>query len=947
MKNRLFHVKALSVLFFVLMATASYAQKYEIDASNVKLEPVEGLFRMGHPGPAGKEIKVTTQYLTIGGEPATLVMGEVHFSRMNPEQWEETILKMKACGVDIIATYLFWMHHEEIEGQFEWEGRKNLRAFLELCGKHDVYAFPRIGPWSHGEARLGGMPDWVERKQFVKSRVIGTVYFTYVERYYTEISRQMEGLYYKDGGPVIGVQLENECVWPQCEPYLQWLKDLAQNLGIDVPIYSATGWSEAPLPPYEMLGVYGGYAEAPWDQHIERDVLYHDVSYSGEHRAKANEYQRDDPDPYQYPKFNNDVNHRLDFMPLMDCEIGCGLQNTYTRRFVVDDMMPLVMPFCNLAKGSTVLGYYVFTGITHPHGELQTTSEDHISGYHCRIPSRSMDYQAAIRESGEISEGYKKMKGMHYFLNEYGSLLATMTPVSDNTTKNVSRTAKNPNWITVDPDNLRRFKVRSDNHSGFLFGVNYTRFTPKTVEHPKFKVKFQDETISLPRSDIAVEDGTVFIWPLNFDMGGCRIKYATAQLLQSIGDYYFFHQNSDMTVEFELDNSQIEKVTCSSGKVEVKNDRTIIEGLQPGMDCVINVALKSGETRTIVVLTEKEATDTWIFKRDGKKELYISGANMYADNSDVYIFSDRNEMDGFRFVPQDDLQKAPFEAFSVSVPAVELDLELEPRPILKDAMWLATANFDKLERTDVVKCRSFFKEFSLENPSSIKKATLYLYPEADCWVQMNEARVNGSIQSGKLNALDITGYVKKGENMMAVNFPYTAGHKKMAARIRVEYMNLDMFETFSDSSWVTTDMNWFPAYLNRNFGNPVAPVVVPAPDYAEDITCETFGEWELDIPVDVFDGLNNVYLHTEYLGDEGGLYNGYMLVADDFNNNTHWSIGLNKLERSPGGNTLRMIILPLSRDAKIFFDNPPEDDEYDITGIRNFRAIPEYKTIVQ
>jgi hypothetical protein len=278
---------------------------------------------------------------------------------------------------------------------------------------------------------------------------------------------------------------------------------------------------------------------------------------------------------------------------------------------------------------------------------------------------------------------------------------------------------------------------------------------------------------------------------------------------------------------------------------------------------------------------------------------------------------------------------------------VELDLKLEPRPILKDAMWLATANFDKLEQTDVVKCRSFFKEFSLENPSSIKKATLYLYPEADCWVQMNEARVNGSIQSGKLNALDITGYVKKGENMMAVNFPYTAGHKKMAARIRVEYMNLDMFETFSDSSWVTTDMNWFPAYLNRNFGNPVAPVVVPAPDYAEDITCETFGEWELDIPVDVFDGLNNVYLHTEYLGDEGGLYNGYMLVADDFNNNTHWSIGLNKLERSPGGNTLRMIILPLSRDAKIFFDNPPEEDEYDIAEIRNFRAIPEYKTIVQ
>ena len=35
---------------------------------------------------------------------------------------------MKAGGVDIVATYVFWIHHEEIEGQFDWSGRAQFAA---------------------------------------------------------------------------------------------------------------------------------------------------------------------------------------------------------------------------------------------------------------------------------------------------------------------------------------------------------------------------------------------------------------------------------------------------------------------------------------------------------------------------------------------------------------------------------------------------------------------------------------------------------------------------------------------------------------------------------------------------------------------------------------------------------------------------------------------------
>lgn len=36
-------------------------------------------------------------------------------------------------GINIIPTYIIWNHHEEIKGQFRWDGSFNIRYFVELC----------------------------------------------------------------------------------------------------------------------------------------------------------------------------------------------------------------------------------------------------------------------------------------------------------------------------------------------------------------------------------------------------------------------------------------------------------------------------------------------------------------------------------------------------------------------------------------------------------------------------------------------------------------------------------------------------------------------------------------------------------------------------------------------------------------------------------------------
>ena len=98
-------MKKLIILYFLSCAFAN-AQNYTIDARLTPNEILSAHLKMGNPGPAGKEIIINNKYMTLGGTPIIPVMGEFHFSRFPREQWEDIILKMKANGINIIATYV-------------------------------------------------------------------------------------------------------------------------------------------------------------------------------------------------------------------------------------------------------------------------------------------------------------------------------------------------------------------------------------------------------------------------------------------------------------------------------------------------------------------------------------------------------------------------------------------------------------------------------------------------------------------------------------------------------------------------------------------------------------------------------------------------------------------------------------------------------------------------
>lgn len=465
-------------------------------------------------------------YLMKDGKPWFPIMGEMHYSRYPKRFWKESLYKMKAGGVDVVSAYTIWIHHEEIEGDYDFTGNKDVRSFVKTCAECGLYLMLRIGPWSHGEVRNGGFPDWLLHKDF-EARSNDAGYLDQVKKLYTAIYDQVNGLLLKDGGPIIGIQIENE--FGHCggltgeagESHMRTLHHMAVEIGFDVPLYTATGWGGAVTG--GLLPVMGGYCEAPWDQRlteIEPSGNY-TITYERNDHNIGSDYGLGTGLTFDYTKF-----------PFLTAELGGGLQVTHHRRPVVDAGDIGAMSMVKLACGVNLLGYYMYHGGTNPMGKLSTLQESKATGYLNDLPELNYDFRAPIREYGQVSDTFKEVKLLSMFVKDFGSELCKMP-------------AYIPEDNPLNPKNLTdlRTSFRHYGESGYVFVNNYVRRYPM-AEHRdvSLEVKLRDETITFPA--VSVKDKDYFFYPFNMKLGNAVLKTALATplcILENEAKVYVFY----------------------------------------------------------------------------------------------------------------------------------------------------------------------------------------------------------------------------------------------------------------------------------------------------------------------------------------------------------------------------------------------------------------------
>ena len=650
------------LLLLVLTMAVNAQTTYTVNVNVSEKEILRGHLDLGGKNHEGVEVSVNSYYIEKGGKPFFPVVGELHYSRYPEAYWEESILKMKAGGINVIASYVFWNVHERTEGTFDWSGDLNLRKFVELVGKHGLYSIVRLGPFCHGEMRNGGIPDWMYGRPFeIRSNDPG--YLAYVDNLYAEIGKQIKGLLFKDGGPVIGVQLENEyqhshAPWEWTYPganreftvadrnaamsheqitvtdgrnpwaeygkqHMAKLKDIAKKHGMDVPLYTATGWGNAAIVEKGSLPVTAGYAYPFWARPSPSPFyLFKDI--------------------HKVPDYSP-VSFDTSLYPSIPAEIGPGIQVKHSRRPFVpyESVNPLMVRI--VGSGSNGIGYYMYHGGSTPVFDGKFYNEE-VNG----IPRINYDFQAPIGQYGQTRYHYRHLRMLHLFLDSWGAMLAPMKSVLPETNAAIR---------AADTETLR-YAVRSYGDTGFVFIVNFQDHVEiQDINHVKIQVERQGGTVNFPSQGyMNIPKATSAIFPFNLKMGEALLHSATVQPLTILhrneGKYHIFSSVDGVETEMlfpasvrisQLSNARVSNAggfrrvkplsgeafsfTANGERVLVLPQQMAMNTLKVGEQLYITDALVLEDRGSMQLISRTTGNTLHVFPA-GKSKLHAGSANV-------------------------------------------------------------------------------------------------------------------------------------------------------------------------------------------------------------------------------------------------------------------------------------------------------------------------------
>ncbi|MCU7552649.1 beta-galactosidase [Chitinophagaceae bacterium LB-8] len=679
---------------FSFCQTVHHSKTYTINTNVLDKKIYSGHLKLGGKNNKGDSISVNNYYVSINNMPFIPVTGEFHFSRYPAQYWDESIKKMKAGGINTVATYVFWNLHEENEGKFNWSGDRDVRKFVELCAKNNLYTIVRLGPFCHGEIRNGGLPDWLLGKPLTV-RSNDPLYLSYVEKLYNEIGKELQGLFYKDGGPIIGIQIENEyqhsaapwgLTYPEqphdmtaserdlgvtqegvgiaegSNPYselgndhMKVLKALSIKAGMDAPLFTATGWGNAAIIPNESIPVTAAYAYPFWTakKDLSPFFLFKDM-----HK-----------DPDYAP-----VRYKTEDYPAFPAELGSGIMSVYTRRPIAEHKSFDAMINRCLGSGANGIGYYMYHGGSTPKGEHYYFNDEAYG-----LPKISYDFQAPIGEFGQVREGFHRLKLLHFFTNHFGELLAPMVTILP----------QNSSTLKPDNDTDLRYAVRTNGHAGFLF-VNNFQDDMETTDKKNIQISINtgNGAILIPESggfNLKGEENAIF--PFNLDLNGVTLNYATAQLMMKGDDpsnqYYVFFVPEGVSPEFSFAKESGVVIKNNSGSsIEQNAKRWLVKCSAKG---VSEFKVSKGGKHTKVLVVDKEfALKAFIVTINGMEHLIFSDAVVLQNgNSFEFLSKGKNNFD-FTIYPRvqvkptfnigtlSALKSSPsFSSFTVTLPKAD------------------------------------------------------------------------------------------------------------------------------------------------------------------------------------------------------------------------------------------------------------------------------------
>ncbi|OAB38241.1 beta-galactosidase [Paenibacillus macquariensis subsp. defensor] len=321
-------------------------------------------------------------------QPIQILSGAIHYFRIVPEYWQDRLLKLKACGLNTIETYVPWNLHEPKKGEFNFDGMANLVRFIELAGELELKVIVRPSPYICAEWEFGGLPSWLLADSDMRLRCYHKPFLDHVGDYYDKLLPLLKPLLCTNGGPIIGLQIENEYgSYGNDKEYLNYLKEAMISRGMDVLLFTSDGPEDSMLQGGMIDGVlatvnFGSGAKQAFD--------------------KLREYQPD--------------------APIMCMEFWNGWFDHWREEHHTQPTKTVVNVLDEMLRLNASVNFYMFHGGTNfgfyngANGHTEDSYEPTVTSY---------DYDALLNESGDPTEKYYAVREV---ISKYVELEACELP---------------------------------------------------------------------------------------------------------------------------------------------------------------------------------------------------------------------------------------------------------------------------------------------------------------------------------------------------------------------------------------------------------------------------------------------------------------------------------------------------------------------------------------
>jgi len=507
-----------------------------------------------------------------------LLCGEVHYFRVPSSLWMDRLLKLKRAGANCVSTYVPWNWHMPREGMVvfhdgysEWHVpsyfSRDLKRYLEAAGRLGLRVVLRPGPYICSEWDSGGHPNWVYAKT-TRLRSLDPSYISLVEEWYRLVFKEV-GEY---SGLIDVVQVENEYFWGNRE-YIEYLGRLAARY---------------------MPGKIIVTNENPYVESMANTIDSYPAPWSiSEVDSKLVDYVNSQPGMFKM---------------FMELQGGWFTANRYgfkpTNRLSIPASWTEMMLKTSIARGVYNVNIYMFHGGSNP-------------GYYTgKYISSSYDFEAAVREWGELSERYYAVKRVYYFTRYFRDLLVDSRPAGDS----VKPLYKCSDTVARSSSNGFIVLLRNTSdwvcYQKILVGSELIPPGSTGVEVPPLGSKLILVDYSIP--------GTPF-----------RLKYGTLEPLAKLelGSTVLLLLYGRMGEELELllESSEPLHVSSVTGlRAESRGRAIAIKGVVNGLSQLASV--ESGGSRLLIVVTDKwRAGRTWIIDELGDPVVLVGGVYLARD----------------------------------------------------------------------------------------------------------------------------------------------------------------------------------------------------------------------------------------------------------------------------------------------------------------------------